>query len=673
MRQTSSHLLLCLLLLLGFGLPTVARAEITLAAKQIDMPGLHLQDVDATLAEDAAGGLHLQLQASRADVPAMGWHRVALRLDGRLQRDAQWRWVFDGRVQLRGAPGGALADAQLAWMVDPGADTLQLELRQNQTQAKAWLPLDQPSYAKISLHQLPVGWLQGVLGHLWPARLNAGRVDAELALDVGDEGVQSSGQFKLEGVGFDSPGDTLAGQGVAGTGHYGFDSGADGRRLSVQGDLQGGELRLGSLQARLPAHPVQWNADVLARHGAVELQKLYVNDMDALRLDGAMAFDARGHLQRLQLSRFQANFPQASERYGPILLTALGLRDARIVGQVTGSIDWRSDGLRAFAFDTGGLDVIDDGGRFAAMGLHGGLDWSAQADRHATALAWQALQYHQISLGAATSHWQDRGGSLTLSQPLVIPLLKGELRLAGLDWQPAAAKEPRLAGSVSLAGVDMAELSRALGWPVIPGSLAGNFPSLRWADDRLELDGGLTANVFGGTVEATQLSLQQPFGDAPILDGSIRFAQLDLASFTGVFDIGSITGRMHGAIDGLQLVDWQPVAFKASLLADAGGDISRRAVNNLAALGGGGVASGLQSAMLRLFKDFSYKRIGLSCTLQDGVCEMGGLASDASGYTLLEGGGLSRLRVLGHQARVDWPVLQRRWRDAVGGHAATAH
>ena len=671
MRPTSSHPLLCLFLLLGLGLGLAgpARADIVVAAKQLSLPGLRLQDLSAQLSEDPAGGLHLQLQASQADIAAVGWRRVGLHLDGRLQRDAQLRWVFDGHVQLRGAPGGALGNAQVTWVVNPGSDTLQVELQQDKAQASAWLPLDQPSHAQISLRQLPADWLQGLLGTVWSGRLNGGRLDADLALDAGDTGVQSSGQFTLAGVGFDTPSGTLAGQGVNGKGRFGFDSGDDGARISLQGSLGGGELLLGPLYAKLPAHTVQLDINAHASRGAVELDRLRVDDADALQLDGSLAFDARGNLQKLQLDRFHASFPAAYDRYGQAWLATLGLHDVRSAGQLNGSLDLRGDGLHAFAFDTDRLDLADGGGRFAVSGLRGGLDWSAQGDRPATTLGWQGLQFYRIPNGAAQSRWQSRGGTLALQQPLSVPVLKGQLRLASLDWRPAAAKGQRLATSLAVTGVDMTSFSHALGWPSFPGTLGGAIPSLRWVGDRFEMEGGLSVNVFDGFVDVTHLSLQQPFGEAPVLAGDISLSQLDLGAITSVFDFGSITGRLHGSIDGLRLVNWNPVAFKASLLADSGGRISQRAVNNLTAVGGGGVAGGLQGAMLKLFKTFGYKRIGLSCTLRGAICEMGGLESNDGGYTVVEGSGLPHLEVIGHQTRVDWPTLVRRLREAINGHA----
>jgi len=86
-------------------------------------------------------------------------------------------------------------------------------------------------------------------------------------------------------------------------------------------------------------------------------------------------------------------------------------------------------------------------------------------------------------------------------------------------------------------------------------------------------------------------------------------------------------------------------------------------------VGGGGVAAGLQGAVLKLFKTFGYKRIGLNCTLQGTVCQMSGLETTDGGYTIVEGSGLPHLHVVGHQTQVDWPTLVRRLREAIGGAA----
>ena len=668
MRLTSSHLLLCCCLLLGAGWAMPARADVLFTAKSISVHGVRLQAVTARISEDPGGGLHLQLRATQADVAAMGWRRLGLTLDGALQNE-RTGWVFDGVARVAGAPGGALSNAHVSMLVSELANTLQVDIQQGKAQASVASPLDQPSHAQINLKNLPAGWLQGLLSTVWSGRATNGQVDAVLALDLRDTGLQSTGQFTLTGVGFDTPTGTLAGQGMNGNGRFSLDTTDGPAEIDLDASLHGGELLLGPLYAKLPDHVVQLGLHANAQHGAFELSRLHVNDADALQLDGALAFDAKGELNKLKLDHLQADFPAAYLRYGQAWLNTLGLRNMSIGGQLSGSLDLRADGMHSFAFNTAGLDLADADGRVAVSGLRGGLDWSAQDDRPATRLGWRSLQFYRIPNGAAQSDWQSHAGTLSLQRPLEVPVFKGQLRVGELDWRPAAAKGQRLATSLVLTGVDMAAFSHAMGWPAFPGTLGGAIPSLRWVDDRFELQGGLSVSLFNGFVDITRLSLQQPFGASPVLSGDILLQQLDLAAITSVFDFGSMTGRLDGSIEGLRLVNWSPVAFKASLLAGGGGRISQRAVNNLTTLGRGGIASGLQGVVLKLFKTFGYKRIGLDCTLRGTVCQMSGLETGDDGYTIVEGSGLPRLRVIGHQSQVDWPTLVRRVRAAIDGTA----
>ncbi|MEO8810648.1 MAG: hypothetical protein ABI386_10430 [Rhodanobacter sp.] len=673
MRPTSSHLLLCCGLLLGLCWSAPSRADVLLSAKSINVPGVSLQDVTLRLGDDGHGAISLQLHAGRADVASMGWRRLTMKLTGSLRRDDQLAWVLDGNLKLASAPGGALSDARVQIQISPGANTLLVDVSQGKSRLGAALPLDQPSHAQVHLVDVPAGWLEGLLGTVWSGRPTAGRVGAELALDVREAGLHSSGQFKLDGVGFDTPAGTLAGQGVSGSGRFDLDSSAGPTQFDLDASLRGGELLLGSIYAKLPGHAVQVDLHAIAQRGSIEVNRLRVNDADALQLDGALAFDAKGALRTLRLDRVHASFPAAYDRYATAWFDSLGLHGLRINGDLDASIELRGSTPSRFTFGTRGLDLTDAEGRLAVQDLSGGMDWAIQGERPSTTLAWRGMKFYRVDSGAAKSRWQSRNGKLSLLQPLEVPVLQGLLRIGQLDWSPGAASGQRLATSLVLTGVDMAAFSRVMGWPAFPGTLAGAVPSLRWIDDRLELAGGLSANVFNGFVDITRLSLQHPFGPGPVLSADIALKQLDLGAITSVFDFGSITGQLGGTIDDLRLVDWRPVGFKASLLAGSGGRISQRAVNNLTSVGGGGVAAGLQGAVLKLFKTFGYKRIGLNCTLQGTVCTMSGLQPTDDGYTIVEGSGLPRLQVIGHQSRVDWPTLVRRLADAIHGAPPEIH
>ena len=80
-------------------------------------------------------------------------------------------------------------------------------------------------------------------------------------------------------------------------------------------------------------------------------------------------------------------------------------------------------------------------------------------------------------------------------------------------------------------------------------------------------------------------------------------------------------------------------------------------MESITALGGPGAAAAIQRSFLGFFERFGYKRMGLSCRLREGVCEMDGLAEKGGGYMLVEGGGVPALSVVGYNRRIDWQEL----------------
>ena len=191
--------------------------------------------------------------------------------------------------------------------------------------------------------------------------------------------------------------------------------------------------------------------------------------------------------------------------------------------------------------------------------------------------------------------------------------------------------------------------------------------------------------LFDGYVQVSQLALERPFGVAPSLSADIAFDDIDLQALTGVFDFGSISGKLDGEINGLRLVDWSPTAFDATLRTDAEAAdragirqrISQRAVQNISSVGDASFAGSLQGRLLAIFDDFGYADIGLSCELRNTVCLMGGLAAappaslgSGPGFTIVRGAGLPNLSVVGYNRLVDWPVLLERVADVAQGDVA---
>ena len=111
---------------------------------------------------------------------------------------------------------------------------------------------------------------------------------------------------------------------------------------------------------------------------------------------------------------------------------------------------------------------------------------------------------------------------LRLSRPTVVEALGGRLRLDALRWQaPRGDAGARFQFGLGVEELDLASLSQRLGWPPFTGSISGRIPSARFADDRLDIDGGLQMRVFGGRVDLRELAMERPFGSAPTLTGDV--------------------------------------------------------------------------------------------------------------------------------------------------------
>jgi hypothetical protein len=612
----------------------------------------------------------LQLRAAHVSLPALGWDDVALDLSGVPMRAGANAWQLDGQLAVSRAPGNALSAAKVSVAIDTDAGSLDIHFDQRDTALRVLMPLDQPTHLSVSLKGLPLVWLQGVLANAWSGgRVTAGTLQGDLALDMPAQGAQISGKVAIADGGFDSRAGTLAGQQIGLRGTFSLDTNPAQAGFNFDGALDGGQMLLGPLYAQLPSHSAQLQLAGRVDAQGIAIDSLHFDDGDALSLGGKLAFDAKDNLTELDFQRFQARLPDAYTRYGSAWLATLGWKDLATTGSLSGSIALAKGVPSSFDMRASNVSISDADGRIALSGLNGELDWDAQGSRPASTLSWQSLAFYKLPFGAATLHFRSDAGALGLTGPAQLALLGGTFSLQGLAWRPAADKQDRLNAAFAVSDIDVPSLCKLFGWPQFPGTLGGAVPALRYSGDRILLDGGLSLHVFDGFVDVTSLALEQPFGVAPVLAADIDLRQLDLAQLTSVFDFGSITGKLDGAIHDLKLVNWQPVAFDAALHADSGGRISQRALKSLTQVGGGGIAAGLQGLALNLFKTFGYSRIGLSCVLRAQVCTMGGVApsSDGSGYTIVEGSGLPHISVIGHERQVDWPTLVERLKTATAG------
>ncbi len=435
----------------------------------------------------------------------------------------------------------------------------------------------------------------------------------------------------------------------------------------------------------------EWESDARWTDGEIYWQPFYAKaDGQALRAKGRLASD------RLEIASAQVVLPGVGEVSGDAvwdrresklfsaslasagldlakrgaaylnpILAPHGVPEMTFGGRLSFGLYWDQEGLSTLALGLDDVSLSATNGRFSASGIYGGLPWNRKV-----------TQDGYLKVGGA------KAGAFTLGAfelPLLvapnrfsinaaeIPFLDSKLVLDHLIWRKST-KRGTWEGDLSLSilPIPLADLTRAFGLPAMSGTLSGSFPHLRYRDGAAFLDGALVIQVFEGYLNCTHLRLEDPFGTVPRLTADIDVQRINLGQMTEAFSFGNIIGYADAEVKGLELAGWKPVKFDAKVTSSPGSyrkRISQRAVQNISSLGGSGAGAAVQATFLRFFEDFGYERIGLSCVLRGGVCEMGGVENVTAGYVMVKGGGIPALSVIGYNRRVDWVELVDRLKN----------
>lgn len=662
----------CLALLaIVLAAPAHARsAQVRIA--RVDTAVATLQGVRARLdwPGDAASGT-LQVWAREAVAHDLGYRYRDLHWRCPLLREGRNGWRCDGEVR-----SGRAAPLRLALRFDAATTHAAL------THGGARMTVDRtaasPDITRIDLARVPVAWARALVAQAWPeAALKAGTLDARLAVDASPgRPLRISGPLRLRGLALETADAAIAGENLGADLRIDYRSTPATTLVAVDGDLRGGEFLMGNTYVSLPATPTGIRIDGVRRgEGGWELPRVEWRDQGVLQARAALRFDAAGALQSLEATASSADMTPLKPRYLSGWMGLFGLGEVDLHGAMDMDVRVGPGGeLQALHARLHGVDLRDPGERFVFSGLDGDLRFSADAPV-ASLLRWRSGKLYGLDFGAAQLPFQSAGGELRAARDIAMPMLDGALTIRDLAIRPSrgdAGADIRFA--LGLRDLDFGKLAQAVGLPAFQGRLSGDIPAARYANQRVEFDGGLTMQLFEGQVQLSALSLERPFGSAPSLSADIAVDGLDLMPLTEVLGFGSISGRLDGRIDGLRLVDWTPVAFNARFITDAAPGvrqrISQRAVQNISSVGDSSFVGSLQGQLIGLFDDFGYRRIGIGCRLVNEVCHMSGLHSGDNAFTIVEGAGLPRLTVVGYNRQVDWPTLVDRLMAAGKGDVA---
>lgn len=560
-----------------------------------------------------------------------------------------------------------------------------LGFRYRRQDGALWLQLDGLDFAPGMLDVLAesdaTGWRVDIAARAFPAaRLNrilrevfttpfasaSGSVDLDLELQGGEAGLQNlSMRLHSRALSFTSADGLQAAEDLQGelSGSWHFSDGDFRANLR----LDAGQLYWDPVfvQPDPTTDPIELRVVGHWQSPRLRLDEWYLRHPNVIRAEGQLGLN-NGRLSSAQVEVIGASVEGLYNTYLRPIFGAGHWPALSATGYIKGALLVREGALTALETSFLNIGLSLQNRAFALENLTGWLDWRADGSPQDIQINWISAYLYDIPLGALKLSAQSRGSQVQLLTPVRLPVLDGALVLERLSGQ---LNPLFLSLDGRLEPLSLAQFSERLGWPVLPGTVAGVVPGMSYRPGLLEVGGEILVEVFDGAIQIQQLRLQEPLGPTPRLLADLYLEQLDLGRITQVFDIGAIQGRLGGYVQDLLLENWQPQRFDALLATPPQNPgtrlISQRAVETLSSVGGAGASAALSRGVLGMFDEFRYQRLGIRCRLQAGVCQMDGVApAGQDSYYLVEGGGLPRIDVIGYTRRVDWRDLLQRLQAA---------
>jgi hypothetical protein len=436
---------------------------------------------------------------------------------------------------------------------------------------------------------------------------------------------------------------------------------------AITGAVRSGELLIDDLYRDFSDGAMEFELQPQWREGKLDVRSIRLTDHHSLRVEGRVVMDSRSDSDswKVEINRLELEFPGAYERYIEPVAAAWTLNGLAVTGRIAWSGQWSGGEFSSGDLGITDLSIVDTQRRRFAIT---GLDARMRPGDHAfdSSLAWRGLLLGRINLGPGKVALDSEPGKFAIVQPLVLDVLDGRLTLYELSvllpgGSGDAAGEPDIHLRADLEELDMEQLTAAFEWPSFAGKISGRIPGVRFEDGVLEVEGEIRVDVFDGLVMLEDLRIERPFGVLPSLAANVELENLDLDLLTSTFSFGRISGRIDGYVRDLRMLDWKPVAFDAWLGTPenqrGSKGISRQAVNHLTTLGGGSATTALTGPIMRLFNNFSYKRLGLGCRMQNNICEVRGVSEDNVSVLIMEGAGVPKITIRVFNRSVDWPQL----------------
>ena len=410
--------------------------------------------------------------------------------------------------------------------------------------------------------------------------------------------------------------------------------------VKVLGDTPGFYIEIGDnpLSAKLAG---RWDTN----SNTLYLDNFEYDHPDILNLQGSAKIIIADTIKipfftiKSSIAKLEKTFPI----YIQPLLLQTNFSELEVAGGLALGMTYQDNRLEQLQLDFGNIYLDDNNKRFSLSNLAGNLSIQSDKDPVQSFLRWDGMSFHRLDFGAGAVLFESVARKVNVLHWNNVSVLDGNLEINKFNMENIGSPDFEVTLDANLTPISMKAFTQAMQWPLMSGTLSGTFHGLKYSHNNLQLNGDIDIQLFNGDVVLRNLLIRDIFSEYSRLTADIDIQNLDLERLTNTFTFGKIQGTLDGHVHDLVLENWQPVHFDAAFVTPEDDDkphrISQKALDNLNSLGGG-LSGTMSRGMTRFFQEYSYGQIGLSCRLNGGVCELGGVQDTGDGFYLLTRGGL---------------------------------
>ncbi|RRS33655.1 MAG: hypothetical protein OI74_07345 [Gammaproteobacteria bacterium (ex Lamellibrachia satsuma)] len=343
-------------------------------------------------------------------------------------------------------------------------------------------------------------------------------------------------------------------------------------------------------------------------------------------------------------------------------LSGFVLEESGAVGNLSMAVNWRRDRGSAIRIDLDEISFSDGRGQLEITGMSGTIHWGDAAAGTPSRLKWERLALGGMVLDAGSIEGDIRGDGFSSTKTVRVSLPGGEILIRDVNLTGLGSPDFGLSLNMVLKSVAIGHLFRDVMWVPSTGTLSADFLDVTYEKGQLVVDGDIRATIYDGYIEASALSVINPFSIFPIVNVDLE-GNLSLSALTTEkHQLGAMEGRIDIQGRGLQFEVGSLVAGEfgfRSLEPDAEPHrVSTRALENLAFLFGTG--GELDHWMFRVFPMWRYDRIGMSFKLDNGLLEQRGIETQGENFLITDSALPPTISMAFNNSRVDFGLLARR-------------